>query len=93
MKSVLSSLWVLPLLHDLCASGLRCLVPALSAQFVQPQQPLVVGTAFAVIVYPAPCVGGEGHGRLVYKIYLVYRELCLLVQYTCPIVLPLISGL
>ena len=39
------------------------------------------------------CVGGEGHGRLVYQIYLVYRELCLLVQYTCPIVLPLISGL
>ena len=38
-------------------------------------------------------VGGEGHGRLVYQIYLVYRELCLLVQYTCPIVLPLISGL
>ena len=39
------------------------------------------------------CVGGEGHGRLVYQIYLVYRELCHLVQYTCPIVLPLISGL
>ena len=39
------------------------------------------------------CVGGEGHGRLVYQIYLVYRELCLLAQYTCPIVLPLISGL
>ena len=38
-------------------------------------------------------MGGEGHGRLVYQIYLVYRELCLLVQYTCPIVLPLISGL
>ena len=32
----------------------------------------------------APCI---------YKVYLVYRELCLLVQYTCPIVLPLISGL
>ena len=27
------------------------------------------------------------------KVYLVYRELCHLVQYTCPIVLPLISGL
>ena len=39
------------------------------------------------------CVGGEGHGRLVYQIYLVYRELCHLVQYTCPIVLLLISGL
>ena len=39
------------------------------------------------------CVGGEGHGRLVYQIYLVYRELWHLVQYTCPIVLPLISGL
>ena len=39
------------------------------------------------------CVGGEGHGHLVYQIYLVYRELYHLVQYTCPIVLPLISGL
>ena len=39
------------------------------------------------------CMGGEGHGCLVNPIYLVYRELCLLVQYTCPIVLPLISGL
>ena len=39
-------------------------------------------------------VGGKGHGRLVYvKVYLVYRELCHLVQYTCPIVLPIISGL
>ena len=36
---------------------------------------------------------GVLHGRLVYQIYLVYRELCLLVRYTCPIVLPLISGL
>ena len=38
---------------------------------------------------------GERHGRLVYiyKVYLVYRELCHLVQYTCPIALPLISGL
>ena len=32
----------------------------------------------------APCI---------YKVYLVYRELCHLVQYTCPIVLLLISGL
>ena len=32
-------------------------------------------------------------GALYIKIYFVYRELCLLVQYTCPIVLPLISGL
>ena len=39
------------------------------------------------------CVGGEGHGRLVYQIYLVYSELCHLAQYTCPIVLPLISSL
>ena len=39
------------------------------------------------------CVGREGHGRLVYQIYLVYRELCHLVRYTCPIVLLLISGL
>ena len=31
----------------------------------------------------APCI---------YKVYLVYRELYHLVQYTCPIVLPLISG-
>ena len=29
----------------------------------------------------------------IYKVYLAYRELCHLVQYTCPIVLPLISGL
>ena len=47
---------------------------------------------------PVPCLSGsymgrEGHGRLVYKVYLVYRELCHLVQYTCPIILPLISGL
>ena len=35
------------------------------------------------------CMGGEGHGGLVYQIYLVYRELCHLVQYTCPIILPL----
>ena len=34
------------------------------------------------------CVGGEGHGLLVYQIYLVYRELCHLVQYTFPIALP-----
>ena len=39
------------------------------------------------------CVGGEGHGHLVYQIYLAYKELCHLVQYTCPIFLPLISGL
>ena len=32
----------------------------------------------------APCI---------YKVYLVYRELCHLVQYTRPIVLPLIGGL
>ena len=32
----------------------------------------------------APCI---------YKVYLVYRELCHLVQYTCPIVLSLIGGL
>ena len=39
------------------------------------------------------CVGGEGHGCLVYQIYLVHRELHHMVQYTCPIVLLLISGL
>ena len=41
------------------------------------------------------CMGGEGHGHLIYiyKVYLIYRELCHMVQYTCPIVLPLISGL
>ena len=32
----------------------------------------------------APCI---------YKVYLVYRELCHLVQYTCPIALLLIGGL
>ena len=26
------------------------------------------------------CMGREGHGRLVYQIYLVYKELCQLVQ-------------
>ena len=57
-----------------------------------------VGPSGSFPLQPVPClsrscVGGEGHGRLVYQIYLVYRELCLLVQYTCPIVLPLISGL
>ena len=31
----------------------------------------------------APCI----------QVYLVYRELCHLVQYTCPIFLPLIRGL
>ena len=29
----------------------------------------------------------------IYKVYLVYRELCHLVHYTCPIILPLIGGL
>ena len=38
------------------------------------------------------CVGVEGHERLVYKVCLVYRKLCHLMQYTCPIVLLLISG-
>ena len=51
---------VLPLLQDLCASGLRCLVPALAVQSVQSQQPLVVGYASAVIVYPAPALALQG---------------------------------
>ena len=32
----------------------------------------------------APCI---------YRVYLVYRELCHLVQYTCPIILPLTSAI
>ena len=51
---------VLPLLQDLCASGLRCLVPALAAQFVQSQQPLVVGSASAVTVCPATAMAFPG---------------------------------
>ena len=47
---------VLPLLKDLCASGLRCLVPALTAQFVQSLQPIVVVSASAVTVCPAPAM-------------------------------------
>ena len=31
------------------------------------------------------CVGREGHGHLVYEVYLVYKELCHLLQYTCRI--------
>ena len=51
---------VLPLLGDLCASGLRFLVPALAAQSGQSQQPLVVESASAVIVYPAPAMALQG---------------------------------
>ena len=51
---------VLPLLPDLCASGLRCLVPALAAQFVQSQQPLIVGSASAVTACPAPTLAVQG---------------------------------
>ena len=51
---------VLPLLQDLCASGLRCLVPALVVQPVQSRQPLVVGTASAVTVCPAPAMELQG---------------------------------
>ena len=51
---------VLPLLQELCASGLRCLVPALAAQSVQSQQPLVVGSALAVTVYLAPAMALQG---------------------------------
>ena len=43
-----SSLFGLPLLLDLCASGLRCLGPALAASLVQSQQPLIVGSVYAV---------------------------------------------
>ena len=51
---------VLPLLQDLCASGLRCLVPVLAAQFVQSQRPLVVGSACAVTVCLAPAMALQG---------------------------------
>ena len=53
---------VLPLLPDLCASGLRCLVPALSAQFVQSQQPLIVRSSSAVTACPAPALVLQGVG-------------------------------
>ena len=52
----------LPLLLDKCASGLRCLVPTLAAQFVQSQQPLVVGSP-AVTVCSAPALAVQGVGR------------------------------
>ena len=51
---------VLPLLPDRCASGLRCLVPTLAAQFVQSQQPLAVGSPSAVTVCPAPALAVQG---------------------------------
>ena len=47
----------------MCASGLRCLVtlvPTLAAQFVQSQQPLVVGSPSAVTVCPAPALAVQG---------------------------------
>ena len=50
----------LPLLPDRCASDLRCLVPPLAALFVQPQQPLVVGSPSAVTVCPAPALAVQG---------------------------------
>ena len=53
---------VLPMLPDLCASGLRCLVPALAAQFVQSQQSLIVGSASAVTACPAPALSMQGVG-------------------------------
>ena len=51
---------VLPLLPDRCAFGLRCLVPTLAAQFVQSQQPLLVGSPSAVTVCPAPALVVQG---------------------------------
>ena len=54
---------VLPLLPDRCASCLRFLVPTLAAQFVQSQQPLVVGSPSAVTVCPAPALAVQGVGR------------------------------
>ena len=41
-------LFALSLLLDLCAFGLRCLGPALAALLVQSQQPLIVGSAYAM---------------------------------------------
>ena len=46
------------LLWDVCASGVRCLVPALAALFEQSLQPLVVKSA--VTVYPAPALVLQG---------------------------------
>ena len=42
---------------------MRCLVPTLAAQFVQSQQPLVVGSPSAVTVCPAPALAVQGVGR------------------------------
>ena len=42
---------------------MRCLVPTLAAQFVQSQQPLVVGSPSAVAVCPAPALAVQGVGR------------------------------
>ena len=50
----------LPLLPGRCASGLRCLVPTLTALFVQPQQPLLVGFPSVVTVCPAPALAVQG---------------------------------
>ena len=65
----------------LSEQGVGCLEGRIGLPALQPV-PCVSGS----------CMGGEGHGRLVYQIYLVYRELCHLVQYTCPFVLPLLSA-
>ena len=67
----------LPLLPDLCASGLRCLVPALAAQFVQSQQPLIVGSASAVTACPAPALALQGVGSqsFVPSLLLLFVEL------------------
>ena len=53
---------VLPLLSDrvLLACGL---VPTLAAQFVQSQQPLVVGSPSAVTVCPVLALAVQGVGR------------------------------
>ena len=68
---------VLPLLPDLYASGFRCLVPALAAQFVQSQQPLIVGSASAVTVCPAPALvlQGVGSRSFVPSLLLLFVEL------------------
>ena len=40
-----------------------------------------------------PCMDRGGHGCFLCKVYLVYKESCHLMQYTYPIVLPLINVL
>ena len=60
VKSVFLLVFGFTFALGLCVSGLRCLVPALAAQSVQFQQSLVVESASAVTVFPAPAMALQG---------------------------------